>query len=42
VDPRIVAGVAEAMRVQTSGMGGAFAWPALLRKVEKLDASYRS
>lgn len=42
VDPRIVAGVAEAMRVQTGGMGGAFAWPALLRKVEKLDASYRS
>ena len=42
VDPRIVAGVAEAMRVQTSGMGGAFAWPALLRKVEKLDPGYRS
>lgn len=42
VDPRIVAGVAEAMRVQTGGMGGAFAWPALLRKVEKLDPSYRS
>ncbi|MES3040325.1 MAG: class II aldolase/adducin family protein [Pseudomonadota bacterium] len=42
VDPRIVDGVAEAMRVQTSGMGGAFAWPALLRKVEKLDPGYRS
>jgi ribulose-5-phosphate 4-epimerase/fuculose-1-phosphate aldolase len=41
VDPRIVAGVAEAMRVQTGGMGGAFAWPALLRKVEKLDPGYR-
>ncbi len=42
VDPRIVAGVAEAMRVQTGGLGGAFAWPALLRKVEKLDSGYRS
>lgn len=42
VDPCIVAGVAEAMRVQTGGMGGAFAWPALLRKVEKLDPGYRS
>jgi ribulose-5-phosphate 4-epimerase/fuculose-1-phosphate aldolase len=42
VDPRIVAGVAEAMRVQTGGMGGAFAWPALLRKAEKLDPGYRS
>lgn len=42
VDPLIVAGVAESMRVQTGGMGGAFAWPALLRKVEKLDPGYRS
>lgn len=42
VDPRIVAGVAEAMRVQTGGLGGAFAWPALLRKVEKLDPGYRT
>jgi len=42
VDPRIVAGVAEAMRVQTGGMGGAFAWPALLRKVERLDPGYRT
>jgi len=30
------------MRVQTGGLGGAFAWPALLRKIEKLDPSYRS
>jgi hypothetical protein len=37
-----VAGVAEAMRVQTGGMGGAFAWPALIRKVEKLDPGYCS
>jgi len=42
VDPRIVAGVAEAMRVQTGGMGGAFAWPALLRKAERLDPGYRT
>jgi ribulose-5-phosphate 4-epimerase/fuculose-1-phosphate aldolase len=40
VDPRIVAGVAEAMRVQTGGMGGAFAWPALMRKLDKLDPGY--
>lgn len=40
VDPRIVAGVAEAMRVQTGGLGGAFVWPALLRKVERLDPGY--
>ncbi|MDP1776507.1 MAG: class II aldolase, partial [Moraxellaceae bacterium] len=40
VDPQIVAGVAEAMRVQTSGLGGAFVWPALLRKLQRMDANY--
>lgn len=42
VDPRIIAGVAEAMRVQTGGLGGAFAWPSLLRKAERLDPGYRT
>jgi ribulose-5-phosphate 4-epimerase/fuculose-1-phosphate aldolase len=42
VDPRIVEGVAEALRVQTGGMGGAFAWPALLRRLERVDPGYRS
>ncbi|CAN7447262.1 class II aldolase/adducin family protein [Pseudoduganella sp. LjRoot289] len=42
VHPQIVQGVAEAMRVQTSGLGGAFAWPALIRKLDRLDDSYRS
>ena len=42
VNPLIVKGVAEAMRVQTGGMGGAFVWPALLRKLERLDQSYAS
>ena len=37
VDPRIVDGVREAMRVQTGGMGGAFAWPSLIRKLDRLD-----
>ena len=35
VNPQIVSGVAQAMRVQTGGLGGAFAWPALLRKVQR-------
>ena len=42
VDPRILKGVAEAMRVQTGGMGGAFVWPALLRKLDRQGADYRS
>ncbi|MDB5891508.1 MAG: class aldolase/adducin family protein [Polaromonas sp.] len=41
VNPQIIQGVSEAMRVQTGGMGGAFVWPSLIRKLDKLDASYR-
>jgi hypothetical protein len=29
------------MRTQTAGMGGAFAWPALLRKLDRMDSDYR-
>ena len=42
VNPQIIDGVAEAGRRQTEGMGGAFVWPALLRKLERIDPSYRS
>lgn len=42
VDPRIVSGVAEALRVQTGGMGGAFVWPALIRKLDRMDPGYRN
>ena len=41
VDPRIVSGVAEALRVQTGGLGGAFVWPSLIRKLDRIDTSYR-
>jgi ribulose-5-phosphate 4-epimerase/fuculose-1-phosphate aldolase len=40
VNPQIVKGVAEALRVQTGGLGGAFAWPSLIRKLDRLDAGY--
>ena len=42
VNPLIVQGVAQVMRVKTSGMGGAFAWPSLLRKADRLDPSFRT
>ncbi|WP_273822783.1 class II aldolase/adducin family protein [Pseudomonas asplenii] len=42
IDPRIIEGVADAARVQTEGMGGGFVWPALLRKLDRLDSDYRS
>ncbi|MCX7219087.1 MAG: class II aldolase/adducin family protein [Burkholderiales bacterium] len=41
IHPQIVQGVAEAMRVQTGGMGGAFVWPSLIRKLERSDQSYK-
>lgn len=42
VDPRIVAGArAQAARV-TRGAGGALAWPALLRRLDRLDPSWRN
>ena len=40
IAPEILDGAAEALRVQTAGMGGAFAWPALLRKLNRADDSY--
>ncbi|MFC5478812.1 class II aldolase/adducin family protein [Massilia suwonensis] len=42
IAPEILSSTAESMKVQTSGQGGAFAWPALLRKLDRADASYRS
>jgi ribulose-5-phosphate 4-epimerase/fuculose-1-phosphate aldolase len=42
IDPAIVSGVREAMRVQTGGQGGAFVWPSLIRKLERLDPGYRT
>jgi ribulose-5-phosphate 4-epimerase/fuculose-1-phosphate aldolase len=42
VNPAIMRGVAEALRVQTGGLGGAFAWPALIRKLDRLDPGYAS
>lgn len=42
VDPQILKGIADAARIQTEGLGGAFVWPALLRKLDRIDSSYRS
>jgi len=40
VDPRIVAGVKQNIAIVTKGLGGNIAWPALLRKLRKLDPSF--
>ena len=42
VDPDILATAASAKEVQTDGVGGSFVWPALIRKLDRIDDSYRS
>lgn len=42
VDPRHIGDAAEAMRVQTNGRAGAFVWPALIRKLDRLDPGYKT
>ena len=41
VNPAILAGMADVMRVATAGQGAQLAWPALLRKAERLDPGYK-
>ena len=41
VNPKIVEGVGLAMKVQTGGLGGAFVWPSLIRKLDRIDDSYK-
>ncbi|MBS0445030.1 MAG: class II aldolase/adducin family protein [Proteobacteria bacterium] len=43
VDPRIIATAQEQARVGTLGLGGgALTWPGLLRRLDRIDPSYRS
>src|SRR5688500_14108720 len=41
VNPQIVEGVGQAMKVQTGGLGGAFVWPSLIRKLDRIDDRYK-
>ena len=42
VNPFIFKVEAEAVRIQTNGKGGAFVWPSLIRKLDRLHARYKS
>jgi ribulose-5-phosphate 4-epimerase/fuculose-1-phosphate aldolase len=42
IDERIVAGAMAQAKTVMGEMGGAFAWPAILRKLDRLDPSYRT
>ena len=39
IDPRIIEGVGHALKVQ--GLQGSFVWPALLRKLDRIDPGYK-
>ncbi|MGH7128271.1 MAG: class II aldolase/adducin family protein, partial [Planctomycetaceae bacterium] len=41
VDARILAGIAAQAEQVTKGLGGQLAWPALLRKLDRRDPSFR-
>jgi ribulose-5-phosphate 4-epimerase/fuculose-1-phosphate aldolase len=41
IDPKIVAGAQMAAKQVTRQAGGALAWPGLLRKLDRIDRSYR-
>jgi ribulose-5-phosphate 4-epimerase/fuculose-1-phosphate aldolase len=42
IDPKIVAGATMMAKQATRSAGGGLAWPALLRKLDRVDDSYRS
>ncbi|HEX7892016.1 MAG TPA: class II aldolase/adducin family protein [Ramlibacter sp.] len=41
VDPRILEGLAQVMKTVTAGQGANIAWPALIRKLDRTDPSYK-
>ncbi len=42
VNPKILEGMGEVMKTATAGQGANIAWPALIRKLDKTDPSYRT
>jgi ribulose-5-phosphate 4-epimerase/fuculose-1-phosphate aldolase len=42
IDPRILDGMEQVMKKGSAGQGANIAWPALLRKLERTDPSYRT
>ncbi|GAB3662778.1 class II aldolase/adducin family protein [Ramlibacter alkalitolerans] len=41
IDPRILSGMEEVMKKGSAGQGANIAWPALLRKLDRTDPSYK-
>ncbi|HZN47837.1 MAG TPA: class II aldolase/adducin family protein, partial [Ramlibacter sp.] len=42
VNPKIMDGMAQVLKTATAGQGANIAWPALLRRLDKMDASYKT
>jgi ribulose-5-phosphate 4-epimerase/fuculose-1-phosphate aldolase len=42
IDPRVIEASMKMSRSSTSGAGGALVWPGLLRKLDRIDPSFRS
>jgi ribulose-5-phosphate 4-epimerase/fuculose-1-phosphate aldolase len=42
IDPRIIAGAQEQGRQATKGQGAALVWPGLLRRLDRVDSSFRA
>jgi ribulose-5-phosphate 4-epimerase/fuculose-1-phosphate aldolase len=42
IGPEVLAGAKENVRLAMRGSGGALAWPALLRKLDRIDRSFRT
>ncbi len=41
INPQILAGIAAQVDVVTKGLGGKLAWPGLLRKLDRIDTTFR-
>jgi ribulose-5-phosphate 4-epimerase/fuculose-1-phosphate aldolase len=41
IDPQILQGMAQVLKSVTLGQGSALAWPALLRKLDRMDPGYK-
>jgi len=42
VDPRILEGMEQVLRKGSAGQGSMIAWPALIRKLDRADPSYKT
>jgi ribulose-5-phosphate 4-epimerase/fuculose-1-phosphate aldolase len=42
VNPKILQGIAGVMKNATAGKGANLAWPALLRKLDRMDQAYKT